>query len=241
MTNKDLMITTIAVLFAMVIIAISVRYSRNNSPTRNDSPKSELTVPYGSDNNSETSPVPREVERGATLNQDMPKLEKPEMTIDVNKDYKAIVVTSKGTVKIDLLEKTAPITVNNFVYLANNQFYNDVVFHRIIKGFMIQGGDPTGNGSGGPGYSFDDEPFEGEYVRGSVAMANAGPNTNGSQFFIMHQDTPLPKSYVIFGKVEEGLETVDAIAESEVRMSQMGEMSDPVVPVKILNVEIVME
>ena len=103
---------------------------------------------------------------------------------------------------------------------------------------MIQGGDPRGNRTGGPGYKFNDEPFTGEYIRGTVAMANSGPNTNGSQFFIMHTNNPLPKNYVIFGKVISGMETVDAIAESPVQPSSSGESSSPITPVKILSVEI---
>ena len=101
---------------------------------------------------------------------------------------------------------------------------------------MIQGGDPTGTGRGGPGYTFNDEPFDGEYTRGTLAMANAGPNTNGSQFFIMHKDNPLPKNYVIFGKVTKGLDTVDAIAEAPTQPD--GEGSTPVSPVKILSVQV---
>jgi cyclophilin family peptidyl-prolyl cis-trans isomerase len=103
---------------------------------------------------------------------------------------------------------------------------------------MIQGGDPKGNGTGGPGYKFADEPFSGEYLRGTVAMANSGPNTNGSQFFIMHQDYPLPKNYVIFGQVSSGLEVVDKIATAPVKSGPTGENSTPVNPVKVLSVEI---
>jgi cyclophilin family peptidyl-prolyl cis-trans isomerase len=113
------------------------------------------------------------------------------------------------------------------------------MFHRAIKGFMIQGGDPSGDGTGGPGYKFDDEAFEGEYSRGTLAMANAGPNTNGSQFFIMHQDYPLPKNYVIFGSVTKGIEAVDKIAEAEVTSSASGEMSKPLTPVKIKSIDII--
>ena len=106
---------------------------------------------------------------------------------------------------------------------------------------MIQGGDPKGDGTGGPGYKFDDESFEGEYSRGIVAMANSGPNTNGSQFFIMHKDYDLPKNYVIFGKVSEGIEVVDKIAEAEVTANEMGEESVPVEPVFIQAMKIVEE
>jgi cyclophilin family peptidyl-prolyl cis-trans isomerase len=160
----------------------------------------------------------------------------PKLMIDTNKKYSAVLNTEKGNIKIDFTSSKTPITVNNFITLAKKGFYNNTVFHRIIKGFMIQGGDPSGNGTGGPGYKFDDEPFTGEYTRGTVAMANAGPNTNGSQFFIMHADNPLPKNYVIFGKVVSGMDTVDAIAESAVQ--PYGEKSTPVVPVKILSVTV---
>jgi len=132
------------------------------------------------------------------------------------KKIKAVMSTSEGDITLELNAKQTPITVNNFVKLAKKNFYNDTIFHRVIKGFMIQGGDPKGDGTGGPGYKFNDEPFEGEYVRGTIAMANAGPNTNGSQFFIMHKDTPLPKNYVIFGKVIKGMDVVDKIAEAPV-------------------------
>ena len=159
--------------------------------------------------------------------------------IDMKKTTKtAVLRTEKGDITISLNADQTPMTVNNFVTLAKKGFYNKTIFHRIIKGFMIQGGDPLGDGTGGPGYKFNDEPFTGEYIRGTVAMANAGPNTNGSQFFIMHADNPLPKNYVIFGKVTSGMETVDAIAESPVQPSSSGEMSTPVIPVKILTIDV---
>ncbi|MBU4347988.1 peptidylprolyl isomerase [Patescibacteria group bacterium] len=159
------------------------------------------------------------------------------MQIDESKVYNAILKTSEGDIEISLNIKDMPITVNNFVYLAKNSLYENTIFHRIIKGFMIQGGDPEGTGMGGPGYQFDDEPFSGEYTRGTVAMANSGPNTNGSQFFIMHADTPLPKNYVIFGQVVEGLDVVDKIASAPVIPS--GEMSQPVKPVIVSSVDII--
>jgi len=164
--------------------------------------------------------------------------EQPKMTIDENKVYTATLKTEKGDIVVELTAKKTPVTVNNFVTLARKKFYDNTIFHRVIKGFMIQGGDPEGTGRGGPGYRFDDEPFDGEYTRGTIAMANAGPDTNGSQFFIMHADNPLPKNYVIFGKVTKGLEVVDAIAESPVEAGAMGENSTPVTPVKVLSVEI---
>jgi len=129
-------------------------------------------------------------------------------------------LTNKGNIVFQTYNNDAPKTVTNFVTLAEKGFYNGVIFHRVIRNFMIQGGDPTGTGRGGPGYTFEDEldpsteSYKNGYKRGVVAMANAGPNTNGSQFFIMHKDTPLPNSYTIFGNVISGMEVVDAIAES---------------------------
>jgi cyclophilin family peptidyl-prolyl cis-trans isomerase len=168
-------------------------------------------------------------------------MEKPKMIIDQNKSYSAILTTSEGDITIQLNAKETPVTVNNFVYLAKANFYNGTIFHRVIKGFMIQGGDPQGTGSGGPGYTFSDEPFSGSYTRGTVAMANAGPNTNGSQFFIMHQDYQLPPNYVIFGKVTDGMDVVDKIAEAPVTMGASGEPSKPVNPVSVKSVKIIEE
>jgi cyclophilin family peptidyl-prolyl cis-trans isomerase len=162
----------------------------------------------------------------------------PKMEIDTAKQYAAVLNTAEGTITIELFADKTPITVNNFVSLAKKNFYVGTIFHRVIKDFMIQGGDPTGTGSGGPGYQFDDEKFDGEYVPGTVAMANAGPNTNGSQFFIMHGAQSLPKNYVIFGKVSEGMNTVDKIATASVEDNGMGETSKPVAPVKIEKVTI---
>jgi cyclophilin family peptidyl-prolyl cis-trans isomerase len=135
----------------------------------------------------------------------------PAMEIDPNKQYFATIETSLGTMKAELFAKEAPATVNNFVFLSRQGFYDGVTFHRVIKNFMAQTGDPTGTGSGSPGYRFKDEPVTRKYERGTLAMANSGPNTNGSQFFIVHQDYPLPPQYTIFGKVTEGIETLDKI------------------------------
>ncbi len=154
------------------------------------------------------------------------------------KKVTAILHTEKGDITISLNAKETPITVNNFVTLSKKGFYDNTIFHRVIKGFMIQGGDPKGDGTGGPGYKFDDESFTGKYLKGTIAMANAGPNTNGSQFFIMHADYPLPKNYVIFGQVTKGLEVVDEIATAPVQPSVTGELSSPVNPVKITSIDI---
>lgn len=170
---------------------------------------------------------------------DLSQYKTPIMLVDQNKSYTAKMKTSAGEIDIELNVKATPITANNFVFLAKKNFYDNVIFHRVIKGFMIQGGDPTGTGAGGPGYTFADEPFTGKYVRGTVAMANSGPNTNGSQFFIMHRDVGLDPNYVIFGKVIKGLDVVDRIAEAETVLGADGAMSKPVNPVRILSVEIV--
>jgi len=140
----------------------------------------------------------------------------PDLAIDLSKSYSATLDTNHGAIVIEFDPERAPQTVNNFVFLANEGFYDGVIFHRVIENFMIQGGDPTGTGQGGPGYRFRDEiEGSGSYTRGTVAMANAGPNTNGSQFFIVHRDTGLPHSYTIFGKVTEGMDAVDSIASSD--------------------------
>ncbi|HSJ34569.1 MAG TPA: peptidylprolyl isomerase [Acidimicrobiia bacterium] len=137
----------------------------------------------------------------------------PELTIDLARSYRANLDTSQGSIAIDFLPERAPQAVNNFVFLAREGYYDGVIFHRVVPGFVIQGGDPTGTGRGGPGYKFRDElEGDGSYSRGTVAMANAGPNTNGSQFFICLADVGLPHSYTIFGRVAEGMEAVDAIA-----------------------------
>jgi len=127
------------------------------------------------------------------------------------------IETNKGVIVFQTYDKDAPKAVKNFIDLANKGFYDGVIFHRVIKGFMIQGGDPTGTGRGGPGYTLDPatESYKFGYKRGIVAMANAGPNTNGSQFFIMHADYPLPNSYTIFGRVISGMDVVDNIANSK--------------------------
>jgi cyclophilin family peptidyl-prolyl cis-trans isomerase len=138
----------------------------------------------------------------------------PPMVIDPAKRYTAEMVTSKGTLTIALDPIAAPKTVNNFVFLARWHYYDGIVFHRIIPGFMLQGGDPEGSGRGGPGYRFEDElPPRGRYEIGSLAMANAGPNTNGSQFFIIsgRDGVALPPSYSLFGKVVKGTEVISAI------------------------------
>jgi cyclophilin family peptidyl-prolyl cis-trans isomerase len=164
----------------------------------------------------------------------------PPLTIDGAKRYSATLQTTAGDIGIELLVGDAPMTVNNFVFLAREGYYAGTPFHRVIQGFMIQGGDPTGTGTGGPGYRFDDEPVRRAYEPGIVAMANAGPNTNGSQFFICHGENArtLPPNYTIFGRVTSGMDVVDAIATAPVQSSPRGERSVPVEPVRINSVTI---
>lgn len=165
----------------------------------------------------------------------------PPLTIDEKKTYTALIKTNHGDITLQLFAKQAPLTVNNFVFLAREGFYDNVIFHRIVKGFMIQGGDPTGTGAGGPGYKFRDElPTTLDYTKGTIAMANAGPNTNGSQFFIMLGDYSrrLPKNYSIFGQVLKGQEIVDKIGNIPCKMSNSGENSAPTAEVIIQTVTI---
>jgi peptidyl-prolyl cis-trans isomerase B (cyclophilin B) len=142
----------------------------------------------------------------------------PELQIDASKTYSVTIETNRGDIELELYAEHAPNTVNNFVFLAREGFYDDVKFHRVIADFMVQGGDPTGTGTGGPGYRFDcevaDNPLTHE--RCVISMANAGPNTNGSQFFITHLPTPhLDGKHTVFGKVIEGQDVVDAIEQDD--------------------------
>lgn len=160
--------------------------------------------------------------------------------LDPGKTYTATLETNHGSIDVEFFPDDAPATVNNFVSLAKDGYYDGTPFHRIIRGFMIQGGDPTGSGMGGPGYKFADEPVNKDYEPGTLAMANAGPNTNGSQFFIVLQDLRgrLPKNYTIFGKVTDGLDVVDAIADVDVTRGSSGEVSSPTQPVTLEKVTV---
>ena len=143
----------------------------------------------------------------------------PKMQIDPQKSYTATFETSRGNIVVDLFPADAPVTVNNFVFLARDGFYNNTTFHRVIPNFMIQGGDPTGSGSGGPGYRFQDEVKNNprRHSKGILSMANAGPNTNGSQFFITHTATPhLDGKHTVFGQVRSGQDVVDAVRQGDI-------------------------
>jgi cyclophilin family peptidyl-prolyl cis-trans isomerase len=141
----------------------------------------------------------------------------PKTQIDSAKLYQATISTARGDIVLCLQPKLAPNTVNNFVVLARNHFFDKLTFHRVVQGFVIQGGDPQGSGSGGPGYKFADEPVLTDYTTGCVAMANAGPNTNGSQFFICTaDDSKLPKQYSLFGQVSKGMDVALKIQQGDV-------------------------
>ena len=164
----------------------------------------------------------------------------PQMAVDPNKDYTAVIDTTAGGFTVRLLPKDAPLAVNNFVFLAREGFYSNLKIHRIIKNFMFQTGDPLGNGTGGPGYRFADEKVTRDYKPGTVAMANAGPNTNGSQFFVCLADlsTRLPKNYTIFGEVISGMDVVMKLGDTPVTRSPSGEASQPTTDVRMLSVTI---
>ncbi len=163
----------------------------------------------------------------------------PEMNLDQSKAESAAIHTSQGVMNLELFASEAPLTVNNFVFLAREGYYNNGVFHRVIKGFMIQGGCPKGDGTGGPGYRFPDEPVTRSYVKGTLAMANSGPNTNGSQFFIVHGDNAgLPPNYTIFGMLTQGTEVLDALADSPVTGGSGGERSRPAERLEIQTIAI---
>ena len=162
----------------------------------------------------------------------------PEMNIDISKEYSAVIKTSMGDMSVEFFTEDAPLTVNNFINLSRDGYYDNVIFHRVISGFMIQGGDPSGTGHGEmgkfPGYKFEDElNNQRSYDKGILAMANAGPDTNGSQFFIMHVDYPLPYQYTIFGFVTEGLDVIDKIASVET-----GDGDKPINDVVIETIEV---
>ena len=181
------------------------------------------------------TPTPRSITvDGRTLKQ---FTQLPVMTIDPNASYTATFRTNQGSFTVELFASQAPVTVNNFVFLARDGFYNGVIFHRVIENFMIQGGDPSGRGDGGPGYKFQDEiaPTLSFDRPGILAMANAGPNTNGSQFFITVSPTPhLDGAHTIFGRIIQGQDIVDIIS-----VVQTGQGNRPVQPVVIQGIEVV--
>ena len=171
----------------------------------------------------ETEIIPIETTTSSTIGEQMSDKiydSQPTMQIDLSKSYTAVIKTNLGDMTVEFFTEDAPNTVNNFISLSKDGYYDNVIFHRVISGFMIQGGDPSGTGHGDygkfPGYEFQDElNNQRPYEKGILAMANRGPNTNGSQFFIMHVDYPLPYSYTIFGQVVDGFDVIDKIASVE--------------------------
>ncbi len=220
---------------AMALVACSSGGTATQSPL--PTPRPATTV-------APTAPAAAASNSGDVASRDGKYKSPPPMTIDKSKKYTATIATNKGTMKAELYADTAPVTVNNFVFLANDHFYDGVIFHRIVAGFVIQGGDPTGTGGGGPGYKFPDEPIPANrsYEKGTLAMANSGPNTNGSQFFICLDNLTakgaLPKSYTIFGKVTEGLDTIDKILAVPRTAGGDGAQSKPTEKVFMENVTI---
>lgn len=210
---KNFLFYLLTIAGAFIILALFFSREPNQNPTNNQSMNSPTVAP-----GKYKSP--------------------PQISIDQDKNYSALVQTSLGDFTISFFPKEVPNTVNNFIFLARDNFYNGVIFHRIIKGFMVQSGDPNGDGTGGPGFKFADEKITRDYKRGIVAMANSGPDTNGSQFFIMHADNDLPKNYVIFGEVTKGLETIDKTASVEVEDNGQGENSKPKTKVTIEKITI---
>jgi len=216
------MVATLAIL-AGAILAFTIYVGRNAggspgtlpTPSPTSSPTSGVTASCGSLN------------FGAALSPTAGNAGKksfsaaPPMTINAAHHFLVTIKTAKGDIVLCLDPKLAPNTVNNFVFLARNQFYNGLKFHRVEASFVIQGGDPKGDGTGGPGYKFNDEPVSGEYTAGAVAMANSGPNTNGSQFFICTVDDSkkLQKLYNLFGYVQTGMDVVLKIAVGDVMTS----------------------
>ena len=221
----------LAFLLAAVLPFSACRSDSKMSPTQSPTP-AERTGAAAT-----PRPAPSPTGEGKVLQWPSP----PPVTIDAGRQYVATIKTNFGDIVVGLFPKDAPLAVNNFVFLARQGFYDGVKFHRVVKGFVIQSGDPTGTGTGGPGYRFADEKVTRDYIAGILAMANAGPNTNGSQFFITLADLRdrLPKNYTIFGRVTGGFDVVLKIGDVPVTARVPGgEASSPTVDVHIDTVTI---
>jgi len=228
--------TLLAVSSILLSISLLVGCSNSTTPTSPESPEAQPTQPQKPADNTPAQPP------GPTGAKKYDKA--PTMQIDKAKTYQAKISTTMGDITVDLFAKDAPIAVNNFVFLAKDKFYDGITFHRVIKDFMIQTGDPLGSGIGGPGYTFEDELKNGhKYETGVVAMANAGKNTNGSQFFIGSgkdvEGLENAPNYTIFGKVVGGMDVVQKIAGTKVKANpQTGETSVPEQTIKINTITI---
>lgn len=207
MSEKSFTVIFIAITIVAVIGIVATRLISSGAP--NPAPSASQPEP--------TQPVQEEATQAANVMEKKTYTQAPSpMPAKDLRNKKAVIETNKGTIEFEIYPE-ASMAASNFIFLAQDGFYDDLKFHRVVPGFVIQGGDPLGNGTGGPGYRFNDEPVKRKYDKGIVAMANAGPNTNGSQFFIMLEDNPdLPANYTIFGKVTKGQEVVDQIAVGDV-------------------------
>lgn len=209
MSEKSFTVIFIAITIVAVIGIIATRLINSSSPTPSPSTASQPQP---------TQPVQEEATQTATMNNTKKSYSAAPTPMPAKdlKNKKAVIETNKGTIEFEIYPEASQ-AATNFIVLSNDGFYDGLTFHRVVPGFVIQGGDPLGNGTGGPGYRFNDEPVKRKYDKGIVAMANAGPNTNGSQFFIMLENNPdLPPQYTIFGKVLTGQDVVDQIAVGDV-------------------------
>lgn len=208
MSEKSFTVIFIAITIVAVIGIVATRLISSNSPA--PAPSASQPEP--------TQPMQEEATQAAnvTNNKKTYTAAPSPMAAKDLKNKKAVIETSKGNIEFEIYPEASQ-AASNFIFLASDGFYDNLTFHRVVPGFVIQGGDPLGNGTGGPGYRFNDEPVKRKYDKGIVAMANAGPNTNGSQFFIMLENNPdLPANYTIFGKVTEGQDIVDQIAVGDI-------------------------
>lgn len=225
MNSKELIFSTIILVLILIGFGVLITRGAEKRALEEQEEESTMLTTEGSDilgdvnNNSE--PIQQNnnqppAQRQPVQNQKLNAFSQPPaMNLTEGADYKVQIATNMGNITIDLYEDLAPVTVNSFVFLASQGYYDGLIFHRVIQDFMIQGGDPTGTGRGGPGYSFEDEQTGKPLIKGSLAMANAGPGTNGSQFFIVTADaTPwLDGKHTNFGEVIEGLDVVEAISK----------------------------
>ncbi len=209
MSEKSFTVIFIAITIVAVIGIIATRLISSTSPAPSPSAASEPQP---------TQPVQEEATQAANVMNDKKSYTQAPTPMPAAqlKNKKAVIETTKGNIEFEIYPEASQ-AATNFIFLANEGFYDNLTFHRVVPGFVIQGGDPLGNGTGGPGYRFNDEPVKRKYDKGIVAMANSGPNTNGSQFFIMLDNNPdLPAKYTIFGKVTKGQDIVDEIAVGDV-------------------------
>jgi cyclophilin family peptidyl-prolyl cis-trans isomerase len=230
-----------------LLVGFAVISSGGNDADETSANATEEPTPESTDEATPTEPADEEVACGAEAPPPAgtEQYEQAEQVTEEGVDYRAVIETSCGDIEVDLLEEDAPITVNNFVFLAEEGFYEGVIFHRVEPAFVIQGGDPTGTGGGGPGYSFEDELWmkSNQYTYGSMSMANAGPDTNGSQFFfIVHeprkQPAGLPPAYTLFGQAtKDSYETLEAIKAIPTLGPQAPNPQDAARPVETVYIE----